>query len=192
MPADGCRLTSSRPCGQVVAEGAGRGGTSAGRGGVRGTHGGHPGPLGAVAKPLAAERHLTWCRASRILAGHGGRLRLSFLGFPAIQKRMLHAIDHMKELISQSGSWRRQSQVTLLRMGLPWAGHSGVRAAAAVARREGLGHTSPKDKSWRSMSSGPGKPSGVTWRPRWRPPGLTDGPDAHKAARTQAPAREKG
>ena len=66
MPADGCRLTSSRPCGQVVAEGAGLGGTSAGRGGVRGTHGGHPGPLGAVAKPLAAERHLTWCRASRI------------------------------------------------------------------------------------------------------------------------------
>ena len=122
----------------------------------------------------------------------GGRLRLSFLGFPAIQKRLLHAIDHMKGLISQSGSWRRQSQVTLLRMGLPWAGHAGVRAPMAVVRQDGLGHTSPKDKSWRSMSSGPGKPSGVTWRPRWRPPGLTDGPDAHKAARTQTPGREKG
>ena len=72
------------PCGQVVAEGAGRGGTSAGRGGVRGTHCGHRGPLGAVAQPLAAERHLTWCRAAAILAGHGGRLRMSFLGFPAI------------------------------------------------------------------------------------------------------------
>ena len=104
MPADGCRQTSSRPCGQVVAEGAGRGGTSAGRGGVRGTQGGHPGPLGLVAKPLAAERHLTWCRARLLFAGHGGRLRLSFLGFPAIQKRLLHAIDHVRGLISQSGS----------------------------------------------------------------------------------------
>ena len=83
------------PPSQVVAEGAGRGGTSAGRGGVRGTHCGHRGPLGAVAQPLAAERHLTWCRAAAILAGHGGRLRLSFLGFPAIQKRLLQAIDHI-------------------------------------------------------------------------------------------------
>ena len=32
-------------------------------------------------------------------------------------------------------------------------------------------------QSWRSMSGGPGKPSGVTWRPRGRPPGPMDGPD---------------
>ena len=79
---------------QVVAEGAGRGGTSAGRGGVRGTHCGHRGPLGAVAQPRAAERHLTWCCAAVILAGHGGRLRMRYLGFPAIQKRLLKVIDH--------------------------------------------------------------------------------------------------
>ena len=65
MPADGTVLTLSRRVGQVVTEGAGRGGTSAGRGGVRGTHGGHPGPLDAVAQPLAAERHLTWSLVSR-------------------------------------------------------------------------------------------------------------------------------
>ena len=130
-----------------MAEGAGRGGTSAGRGGVRGTNCGHCGPLGAVAQPLAAERHLTWCRAAAILAGHGGRLRLSFLGFPAIQKRLLQAIDHMKGLISQSGSRRRQNQVTLSRMGLPWAAHASARAPAAVVRQDGLGHTSPQDKS---------------------------------------------
>ena len=32
-------------------------------------------------------------------------------------------------------------------------------------------------QSWRSMSGGPGKPSGVTWRPRGRPPRSLDGPD---------------
>ena len=192
MPADGTVLTLSRRVGQVVTEGAGRGGTSAGRGGVRGTHGGHPGPLGSVAQPLAAERHLTWCRAAAILAGHGGRLRLSFLGFPAIQKRLLQAIDYMKGLDSQSGSRRRQSEVTLSRMDMPWAGHSGVRAAAAVAGQGGLPATSAKDKSWRAMSSGPGEPSGVTWEPRWDPPGPPDGPDAHRARVRRTPARERG
>ena len=161
MPAEGCRSDVLEPCGQVVAEGAGRGGTSAGRGGARGTHCGHRGPLGAVAQPLAAERHLTWCRAAAILAGHGGRLRLSFLGFPAIQKRLLQAIDHMRGLNSQSGSRRGQSEVTLSRMDMPWAGHSGVRAAAAVAGQGGLPATSAKDKSWRAMSSGPGEPSRI-------------------------------
>ena len=186
------RNRRQQPSAQVVAEGAGRGGTSAGRGGARGTHCGHRGPLGAVAQPLAAERHLTWCRAAVIRAGHGGRLRLSFLGFPAIQKRLLQAIDHMKGLDSQSGSRRRQSQVTLSRMGLPWAAHSAVRAAAAVAGQDGLPATSAKHKSWRAMYSGPGEPSGATWRPRWRPLGLTDGPDTLLGARATSPGREKG
>ena len=192
MPAEGCRSDVLEPCGQVVAEGAGRGGTSAGRGGVRGTHCGHRGPLGAVAQPLAAERHLTWCRAAAILAGHGGRLRLSFLGFPAIQKRLLQAIDHMKGLDSQSGSRRGQSEVTLSRMDMPSAGHSGVRAAAAVAGQDGLPATSAKHKSWRAMYSGPGEPSGATWRPRWRPLGPDDGPDTLLGARAKSPVREKG
>ena len=192
MPAEGCRSDVLEPCGQVVAEGAGRGGTSAGRGGVRGTHCSHAGPLGAVAQPLAAERHLTWCRAAAILAGHGGRLRMRYLGFPAIQKRLLQAIDHMSGLDSQSGSRRGQSEVTLSRMDMPWAGHSGVRAAAAVAGQGGLPATSAKHKSWRAMYSGPGEPSGATWRPRWRPLGPDDGPDTLLGARAKSPARERG
>ena len=102
MPADGTVLTLSRRVGQVVTEGAGRGGTSAGRGGVHGTHGGHPGTLGAVAQPLAAERLLTWCRARAAPAGHRGSIRLRYLGFSAIKKRLLQAIDHVRQLISQS------------------------------------------------------------------------------------------
>ena len=175
-----------------MAEGAGRGGTSAGRGGVRGTHGGHPGPLGAVAQPLAAERHLTWCRAALILAGQGGSLRMRYVGFPAIQRRLLQAIDHVQGLVFQSGSRRGQSEVTLSRMDMPWAGHSGVRAAAAVAGQDGLPATLAKHKSWRAMYSGPGEPSGATWRPRWRPLGLTDGPDTLSGARAKSPVREKG
>ncbi len=108
-----------KPTSQVVAEGAGRGGTSAGRGGVRGTHGGHPGPLGLVAQPLADERHLTWCRAAAILAGHGGRLRMSFLGFPAIQKRLLQAIDHVKGLGDFFSTWRAITE--FLNMGVEHA-----------------------------------------------------------------------
>ena len=180
------------PCGQVVAEGAGRGGTSAGRGGVRGTHSGHPGTLGAVARPLAAERHEDLYAGRLILAGQGGSLRLRYLGFSAIQKRLLQAIDHMRGLNSQSGSRRGQSEVTLSRMDMPWAGHSGVRAAAAVAGQDGLPATSAKHKSWRAMYSGPGEPSGATWRPRWRPLGLTDGPDTLLGARAKSPGREKG
>ena len=180
------------PCGQVVAEGAGRGGTSAGRGGVRGTHGGHPGTLGAVARPLAAERHEDLYAGRLILAGQGGSLRLRYLGFSAIQKRLLQAIDHMRGLNSQSGSRRGQSQVTLSRMDMPWAGHARVRAAAAVAGQDGLPATSAKHKSWRAMYSGPGEPSGATWRPRWRPLGLTDGPDTLSGARAKSPVREKG
>ena len=178
MPADGCRLTSSRPCGQVVAEGAGRGGTSAGRGGVRGTHGGHPGTLGAVAQPLAAERHPHLCAGALILAGHGGSLRMRHQGFPAVQRRLTQAIDHMKGLVSQGGSRRGPTEVTLLRLGMPTVSSSSARAPAAMVRQDGLGDTSPQDKSWRSMSGGPGEPSGVTWRPRGRPPGPTRGPDA--------------
>ena len=165
-----------------MAEGAGRGGTSAGRGGVRGTHGGHPGTLGPVAQPLAAERHPTWCRAALILAGQGGSLRMRYVGFPAIQRRSLQAIDHVQGLVFQSGSLRGQTQDTLLRLHMPCPLHPRVRAPTAVVRQEGLGHTSPQDKSWRSMSGGPGEPSGVTWRARGRPPGPDDGPDAQECA----------
>ena len=35
-------------------------------------------------------------------------------------------------------------------------------------------------QSWRSMSGGPGKPSGVTWRSQGHPPGPTDGPDGSR------------
>ena len=192
MPADGTVLTLSRRVGQVVTEGAGRGGTSAGRGGVHGTHGGHPGTLGAVAQPLAAERLLTWCRAPPARRGHRGSIRLRYLGFSAIKKRLLQAIDHVRQLISQSDRQKGQSQVTLLRMGLPSDSDTRVRAPKAVVLQDGLGATSPQDKSWRSVSGGSGKPSGVAWRPRWRPPGPPDGPDAHWRARTQTPVREKG
>ena len=154
MPADGTVLTLSRRAGQVVTEGAGRGGTSAGRGGVHGTHGGHPGTLGAVAQPLAAERLLTWCRARAAPAGHRGSIRLRYLGFSAIKKRLLQAIDHVRQLISQSDRQKGQSQVTLLRMGLPSDSDTRVRAPKAVVRQDGLGATSPQDKSWRSMSGG--------------------------------------
>ena len=67
---------------------------------------------------------------------------------------------------------------------------SGVRAAAAVAGQDGLPATSAKHKSWRAMYSGPGEPSGATWRPRWRPLGLTDGPDAHSARNPVSGGRE--
>ena len=175
-----------------MAEGAGRGGTSAGRGGVRGTHGGHPGTLGAVAQPLAAERLLTWCRARAAPAGHRGSIRLRYLGFSAIKKRLLQAIDHVRQLISQSDRQKGQSQVTLLRMGLPSDSDTRVRAPKAVVLQDGLGATSPQDKSWRSMSGGPGKPSGVTWRARGRPPGSDDGPDAQECANARTPGRVKG
>ena len=62
----------------------------------------------------------------------------------------------MKGLDSQSGSRRGQSEVTLSRIDMPWAGHARVRAAAAVAGQDGLPATSAKDKSWLAMSSGPG------------------------------------
>ena len=75
---------------------------------------------------------------------------MSFLGFPAIQKRLLQAIDHVKALICRGGSRRRQSEVTLSRMDMPWAGHSGVRAAAAVAGQDGLPATSAKHRKLES------------------------------------------
>ena len=175
-----------------MAEGAGRGGTPARRGGVRGIQGSHPGPLAAVARPLAAERHPDLCARSSATPGHRGRLRVRYLGFAAIQKRLAQAIGHMKGPTSQSGSRRGQTQSTLLRLGMPWLGHPRVRAPKAVVGQGSLRDTSPPRRSWRAMYSGPGEPSGATWRPRGRPPGPPDGADAHIARERKTPAGEKG
>ena len=178
-----------------MAEGAGRGGTSAGRGGVRGTHGGHPGTLGAVAQPLAAERLLTWCRARAAAAGHRSSIRLRYLGFSAIKKRLLQAIDHVRQLISQRDRQKGQSQVTLLRMGLPSDSDTRVRAPKPVVLQDGLGATSPQDKSWRSMCGGsqgshrasPGDPAGALQASRTVPTRTR-----RAMPRTQIPGEGKG
>ena len=126
------------------------------------------------------------------LAGPDGSLRLSHLGVAATRRRLAHAIDHMRGLTCSRGSRKGQTQVTILRLHMPWAGLQAVRAPAAVAAQGGLSDTSPKDESWRSVSGGPGEPSGVTWRPRWRPPGPDDGPGALWARGRKSPVRERG
>ena len=129
MPADGTIFPRPEPCGQVVAEGAGRGGTPARRGGVRGTRGGYPGPLAAVARPLAAERHPDLCARSSATPGHRGRLRVRYLGFAAIQKRLAQAIGHMKGPTSRSGTERTNSvHPSPAGSAMAWP-HRGARAA---------------------------------------------------------------
>ena len=88
---------------------------------------------------------------------------MRYLGFPAIQRRSLQAIDYVEGLVFQSGSLRGQTQDTLLRLHMPCPLHAGVRAPTAVVRQDGLRTTSPQEDYWRSMSGGPGEPSGVTW-----------------------------
>ena len=120
------------------------------------------------------------------------RRRVRHLGFAAIQRRLPQATDHVRGRSFQGDSRSGQSQPTLLRLGMPCPLHTLVRAPMAVVRQDGLRATSPQDKSWRSMSGGPGEPSGVTWRARGRPPGPDDGPDAQECANAKSPGRERG
>ena len=153
---------------QVVAEGAGRGGTSAGRGGVGGIDRGPPGTLGAVARPLAAERDPTWCRARLILAGSAAASDWDIWASQPAGGDRHRPSTIWKDSFAAEIDRIRQTESTLHRLHMLAHGRTGVRAPKAVAGQGGLPATSAKDKSWSAMSGGPGKPSpsGVTWRPR--------------------------
>ena len=112
---------------------------------------------------------------------------MRYLGFPAIQRRSLQAIDYVEGLVFQSGSLRGQTQDTLLRLHMPCPLHAGVRAPTAVVRQDGLSTSLLYENYWRSMPGGPGEPSGVTWRARGRPPDPADGPDAQNLSELPCP-----
>ena len=175
-----------------MAEGEGRGGTSGGRWGDCGYHGGPPGTPGAVAQLAAAERGASGCAEPIALGLCGGGLRVRHLGIGRILRGLAQAFDPTRRLICRGGVQIGQTQLTILRLHMPWAGLPGVRALMAVASRGDLGSTSPQDKSWRSMSGGPGKPSGVTWRSQGRPPRPPDGPDGPTTCRPDLRWRGRG
>jgi len=161
-----------------VAEGEGRGGTSGGRGGDCGHQGGPPGTLGAVAQLAAAERgSISWL--SRLVARS-----------PVPPEPPCETIRHRSHP-ERAGTGVRPYRTTHLPRRRPdrtnSAHHSPAahamgrpsRSARAAADFVPLrpGFDARPRQSWRSMSGGPGKPSGVTWRPRGRPPRSLDGPD---------------
>ena len=120
-----------------MAEGGGRGGTSGGRGGDCGHQGGPPGTLGAVAQLAAAERGAAGCRASWHDRLCRRSLRVRNLGIGPIRRGLAHEFDLIGRLICRGGVRIGQTQLTILRLHMPWAGLQGVRAQRPTLCRFG-------------------------------------------------------